>query len=95
MGPLMLVLDLRERYTGDAETKMVTMTCQVGAGALSQQCNNQSWSLFRWRAASKEIQINNTIILSLFYCKQNLPRSQQSNNQSWSLFKSGQQRKTG
>ena len=37
VGPLMLVLDLRERYTGDAEAKMVTMTCQVGAGALSQQ----------------------------------------------------------
>ena len=37
MGPLILVLDLRERYTGDAEAKMVTMTCQVGAGALSQQ----------------------------------------------------------
>ena len=49
----MLVLDLRERYTGDAEAKMVTMTCQVGAGALSQQ----SWSLLRWHMASKEIQI--------------------------------------
>ena len=61
----------------------------------SQQCNNQSWSLFRWQMASKDIQINNMIILSLFYCKQNLPRIQECNNQSWSLFRSGQQRNTG